>query len=122
MDFTFPVHRIPFNIFTLREASLEPQVLDDLVGLRVGVESGKNAAQLAERHGGLDIVYADGKDGIMNLLLEGQADAVLTTGRAFWTHLEAEGQGRSSAAAQSRFMSLNPARPCDWVWERSVSG
>lgn len=92
MDFTFPVHRIPFNIFTLREASLEPQVLDDLVGLRVGVESGKNAAQLAERHGGLDIVYADGKDGIMNLLLEGQADAVLTTGRAFWTHLQAEGQ------------------------------
>ncbi|MCK5501542.1 MAG: transporter substrate-binding domain-containing protein, partial [Tritonibacter mobilis] len=78
MDFTFPVHRVPFNIFTLREVSLEPQVLDDLIGLRVGVESGKNAAQLAERHGGLDIVYAEGKDGIMNLLLEGQADAVLT--------------------------------------------
>ncbi|GAB5431634.1 MAG: hypothetical protein EpisKO_10040 [Epibacterium sp.] len=88
MDFTFPVHRVPFSIFTLHEAAIAPQGLDDLIGLRVGVEDGKNAAQLAEAHGGLTLSYHEGKDGIMNALLQGQVDAVLAPNSAFTSHLE----------------------------------
>ena len=103
MDFTFPIHRVPFSIFTLNEGSHDPQTLDDLVGLRVAVETGKNTALLAERHGKLNLVYVDGKDGTMNALLDGEADAMLSPTNAFWSHATQRGRADMFRASDSPF-------------------
>lgn len=92
MDFTFSTHRVPFSIFTLKDSPHSPVTLEDLKGLRVAVEQGKNTEQLARDHGGLDLVPVEGKDGTMNALLDGRADATLSPTNAFWTHVAQSGQ------------------------------
>lgn len=103
MDFTFPTHRVPFSIFTLKDSDARPETLADLRGLRVAVEKGKNTAQLAESFGGLDLVYVDGKDGTMNALLNRDADALLSPTNAFWTHVEQRGQREAFRSSDRPF-------------------
>jgi len=106
MDFTFPTHRVPFSIFTLADAPQRPQSLDDLAGLRVAVETGKNTALLAETHGGLDLIYVDGKDGTMTALLDGRAEATLSPTNAFWSHVTQRGnRDLFRASAQPFYVS-----------------
>ncbi len=103
MDFTFPTHRVPFSIFTLKDSDARPETLADLRGLRVAVEKGKNTAQLAESFGGLDLVYVDGKDGTMNALLNRDADALLSPTNAFWTHVDQRGQREAFRSSDRPF-------------------
>ncbi|NIZ15072.1 transporter substrate-binding domain-containing protein [Phaeobacter sp. HF9A] len=106
MDFTYPIHRVPFSIFTRANSPYQPQRLEDLDGLKVAVEIGKNTTLLAEAQGGLDLVYVEGKDGTMNALLDGRADATLSPTNAFWSHVERSGmRDRFKVSATPFFVS-----------------
>lgn len=104
MDFTFSTHRVPFSIFTLKSTEAAPETLADLRGLTVAVEKGKNTAQLAEDFGGLDLVYVEGKDGTMNALLSGEAEALLSPTNAFWTHVTERGTAEQFKASTKPFL------------------
>ncbi|WP_420003029.1 transporter substrate-binding domain-containing protein [Arenibacterium sp. LLYu02] len=103
MDFTFSTHRVPFSIFTLKTTEAAPETLADLRGLTVAVEKGKNTAQLAEDFGGLTLVYVEGKDGTMNALLSGEAQALLSPTDAFWTHVTERGTAEQFKASAEPF-------------------
>lgn len=77
MDFTYPVERASFSIFTRAGDAEGIAGLDDLAGRKTGVQPANLARRIAERHGGLDLVYADDKLDLLTALLEGRVDAIL---------------------------------------------
>ncbi|WP_422047804.1 ATP-binding protein [Shimia sp.] len=77
MDFTAPIDRASFAVFTRVGEGRQISDLYSLMGSRLGVEAVGVARQLAENHEGLELRIFDGPDALLNGLLVGQVDAIL---------------------------------------------
>ncbi|MBO9474726.1 transporter substrate-binding domain-containing protein [Shimia sp. R10_1] len=77
MDFTAPLDRSAYAVFTRQGKGAEISGLETLAGLRIGIEAASIAKQLAEQQDNLALRVYETPDALLGGLLDGDVDAIL---------------------------------------------
>ncbi|MEM7744285.1 MAG: transporter substrate-binding domain-containing protein [Pseudomonadota bacterium] len=78
MDFTAPIERAPASIFVPSGQESGITGLNDLMGLRVGVQAVNSARRILERDGRFDLaIYETDHEDLLRALLAGEVDAIV---------------------------------------------
>lgn len=95
MDFTTPLERFEYAIFTRAGEAAGLSDLDSLVGRRVGVAELSLERRFAATQGGLDVALFEDPAALLQGLMDGAVDAVLFSRRAMSARIQQEGLDRN---------------------------
>ncbi|MGC3939299.1 transporter substrate-binding domain-containing protein [Roseobacter sp. EG26] len=77
MDFTTAVEKTPISIFMRQDEASGVRGLDDLAGLKVGVQEANLAYDIVQERTDFDLVLADDAEDLIASLLDGRTDAII---------------------------------------------
>ncbi|MDW4497939.1 transporter substrate-binding domain-containing protein [Sulfitobacter sp. D35] len=111
MDFTRPIQRSPYSIFTRAGNGQSIFGLDDLDGRRVGVAQNNIALAMMEARAGVDTVVLEGAAELIDALRAGQVDAII------YSSLTTQGLAEAAGIADE----LHEVTPPVHVSERAIA-